>query len=477
MPQGGRTSTRRGAGAVLVAGALWSGGAAAAGDGDEWVGGVPLDDVTNSYTAACYVSLVVACCVLGAANKCWCIHRKPRRPKHPYRSVTPPRAPISPAVPHSASKYIMGDYAGANINNPPVPGSNSPAPNQNCGNGTGGDSSAGAIGGNVVIMEKEVPINAPLLMNQNQNQNKNKNKNKKVGFWRKVRNTARFVCRKLGCTKCKCDCFEDWEWEWEFGWRVGGDNSALFGGVNSNGRKWLGWDSISSTTAVRAGASPQAELSFHSFVLAGSALRTVFFVMQIMLTENVVNLAASINFMLDTFPSIIFFSAYLVLLLLWFAPYPFVKKMFVIFNAALYLVAFIIYSWDVMQNDLWAGAGDIPTKYTVAESVLHWVLSAMYIAVSCSFLIYSYLLFKKYKKGELRMYHGKTAISSIAMVCMAIFLVRSVLMVFDSFFDFLEQWWVQPVYYTLMEVVPLVLMIIAMNTNKFNRSLVVPYVF
>lgn len=61
--------------------------------------------------------------------------------------------------------------------------------------------------------------------------------------------------------------------------------------------------------------------------------------------------------------------------------------------------------------------------YTVPELLWHWVLVVTYLLFSLSFLLFGYVLFKRYKGGRYPRYKpstGSKAIAVITFVCMVV---------------------------------------------------------
>jgi len=229
--------------------------------------------------------------------------------------------------------------------------------------------------------------------------------------------------------------------------------------------------------------------TFKGLLITGILIRCFFFGMQAFIMENILLLNNSINVMLNTLPSFFFFSGYMVLLFFWMQIYktnqPYNLKtmdskiwiIFLISNSVMFGTAGILYVLDFTK-----GAGilvnnhsPVPTAQNDYEKGVFMFGAILYILVSAGFFVYGYyaLRYVYYENIEWSLKHLEARrlllrrVAAITLVCMGCFIIRAsitLLALFDKDLDW--SWWLDGIYYLLLEIVPLLMMLRAYYPKK-----------
>eukprot|EP01116_Phalansterium_solitarium_P008715 TRINITY_DN22683_c0_g1_i1.p1 TRINITY_DN22683_c0_g1~~TRINITY_DN22683_c0_g1_i1.p1 ORF type:complete len:318 (-),score=102.03 TRINITY_DN22683_c0_g1_i1:512-1465(-) len=228
---------------------------------------------------------------------------------------------------------------------------------------------------------------------------------------------------------------------------------------------------------------------FIAFLLLGILVRGCAFALAALNAFGWLKLPASVLFMLETSPSFFFFTVYLLLLYLWgevyqsarnrgsgsllrfqHEPNPTLRLALIAINAVMYMVAVALYILDMKYAGI-STSSFLPLhdKVTGTFSSTVYVFSAfMYVAVTLTFFVYGYFIYKKrlYMDGARRTQEQRLMLKRVgilAVCCMLIFTARAVLTLLQivSPLGLLENklWWVDGLYYPLLEVVPVSLML------------------
>lgn len=194
--------------------------------------------------------------------------------------------------------------------------------------------------------------------------------------------------------------------------------------------------------------------------------------------------------MMLSFPSFIYFSAYLIILFRWALIYhnsydmsalkfAHVKVLFYVFNAVMYTVVIVLYIIDIWLypphkvQECW---GFVPA--TIVESSVYAFCAACYFITSVGFVVYTLRITQKFKylpsrKGSKEEVSGRLQRFTVLVLC--VFCVRAVLTIYTNFWDTqfsMQHWYVDGLYYLVLEIVPLVLMflILRMHPIKIANS-------
>jgi len=227
---------------------------------------------------------------------------------------------------------------------------------------------------------------------------------------------------------------------------------------------------------------------FIATFMTGTLLRLLFFALQPFVMEGILVVGNSINFMLNTFPSFCFFSAYMMLLFFWGEIYRTsdekglsdkIWRFFVVLNCLMYLTVVTLFILDLAINGVDTRSSKVPSPQTAYEQSVMIFAGIMYAAVSIGFFVYGYYTFRYgyYDNAGLpikRSVERKKLlrkVGTITLVAMTCFLVRSAVTmwaVFDPDLDW--WWWLDGVYYFFLEVIPVLLMLGAYVQPRVNRK-------
>jgi len=194
--------------------------------------------------------------------------------------------------------------------------------------------------------------------------------------------------------------------------------------------------------------------------------------------------------MILSFPSFIYFSAYLIILFRWALIYhnsydmsalkfAHVKVLFYVFNAFMYGVVIILYILDITiypPHNVQACWGYVTA--TPIESTVYAFCAACYFITSVGFVVYTLRITQKFKYLPSRN-RSKEEVSGrlqrFTILVLIVFCVRAFLTVYTNFFNVefsLKHWYVDGLYYLVLEIVPLILMffILRMHPIKINSG-------
>jgi len=174
------------------------------------------------------------------------------------------------------------------------------------------------------------------------------------------------------------------------------------------------------------------------------------------------------SFVLSSVPSFFFFSAYMMILCFWGdlfqgeGTYTKINNkifnFFLIVNGVMYIAAFVLYVLDFVMT-----TPDDPQSYSIWEQSVLLLVASLYILTSISFFIYGYFTFR-YVGGIKRRSPEKnrllTRVGTITLVSMFCFLIRAALIIWGAVDSNLQwYWWLDSVYYLMLEVIPVMLML------------------
>jgi len=221
---------------------------------------------------------------------------------------------------------------------------------------------------------------------------------------------------------------------------------------------------------------------FAIFLLTGAVSRLVFFAIQPFVYEGAVpRLDPKLNIYLNTIPTFPILSCYVVVLFLWAELYhsdsdspPNTRKYFGFVMSAIYfvLVALIVCDFILMPV---LPQEKIPLATTLLETIIFTYTGALYIAVSIGFALYGYRFYVRFSDVPSLMgvvkFELLPRVKLLASLCVVIFTIRGACVIWDTYSPWpAEWWWVDLVYYTLLEVVPIILMLRILKAKLRRRD-------
>lgn len=210
--------------------------------------------------------------------------------------------------------------------------------------------------------------------------------------------------------------------------------------------------------------------TFYPLVLLGCACRAAY-----LFTWPWIYIETNTLFLINFIPSLTFFSAFLVILFCWARIYhssfevehPFqtrnLKNLLVIINILMYTISLVLYIFNITFYP-----HEDKDEENPFSRALELFVASLYVLASAGFTLYTILIHRKMK----RITTLDSAVSKIhyfTFVVVISFLLRAALVASDSFFNLSVIPYLQPVYYLVLEVLPLSLMIYILRMEKRRR--------
>jgi hypothetical protein len=222
----------------------------------------------------------------------------------------------------------------------------------------------------------------------------------------------------------------------------------------------------------RAGNQQKWQKAFHPLLLLGTALRAVFFFLQPFVMEQTISIANRANMFLNYLPSFFFFSDYMIVLFLWAEIYHFrlevrvnrLRPIFWTLTALMYILVIIIFVLDFTVSKKVYLSSSEPAS--VFEQVLMTYDASIYFLSSLAFLVYAAGVY--FRLGSVPSETRRVLLRRILFIAGMIslcFIARAVLVLYNSWVNLntSDAWWFDGVYFTLLEVLPLCMMILILH--------------
>jgi len=210
---------------------------------------------------------------------------------------------------------------------------------------------------------------------------------------------------------------------------------------------------------------------FHPVIMLGCLIRATFFLLQPFIMEHVLNLQNQVNMVLNTFPSFLFFTNYLIILFLWAEIYHYaseashvgiekLKPIFLVITLSMYSVVAVLYSLDfILYPPQYLNVSMAQTK---VERAVYIFGVSIYTLTSVGFILYGIGIYFKVSSMPVYTNTRKQVLRKIQVISMLVslcFITRSGIIVAGVIFPLSVYWWFDGVYYLIWELVPLVLML------------------
>eukprot|EP01111_Echinosteliopsis_oligospora_P003220 TRINITY_DN1515_c0_g1_i2.p1 TRINITY_DN1515_c0_g1~~TRINITY_DN1515_c0_g1_i2.p1 ORF type:complete len:332 (-),score=61.52 TRINITY_DN1515_c0_g1_i2:95-1090(-) len=214
---------------------------------------------------------------------------------------------------------------------------------------------------------------------------------------------------------------------------------------------------------------------FYPLSVVACALRVVYMVELCLWEKNLINLPVQVSSVLSYAPSIIFFIAYLIILLRWVQTYhktiqrPIrarrLRFVFLVILFSLVSAATILFGLDFATEMKYC---QIDVNATKIERFLSIFTASIYFITSVAFLIYALLLRNKMRKIAYLPNTQKSKIimnrvNALTYLIVSVFVIRCGIVAAYSTVTpvkYKAGWWVvDPIYYVVLEALPLVFMI------------------
>jgi len=210
---------------------------------------------------------------------------------------------------------------------------------------------------------------------------------------------------------------------------------------------------------------------FHPLLMIGCLVRASFFALQPFIMEDDLRMDNKLNMILNTFPSFIFFSNYLIILFLWAEIYHYahedshvgiekLQPIFIGMTTTIYGVIFLLYALDYLlfspqyMNVSW-------NSNPVEDAILVFGV-VIYAITSIGFVLYGLRIYFKFSSVPVYTSTRKQVLRKIQVISMLVslcFITRCVLILLGIFTNLSQYWFFDGLYYFLLELVPLFLML------------------
>lgn len=211
--------------------------------------------------------------------------------------------------------------------------------------------------------------------------------------------------------------------------------------------------------------------------------RGVAFYLQPFVRHHEIIIPNYINIVIGSMPAYIFISCYLIILFLWIEIYhdisgsysSILRPIFFISQGLIYTIVIVLNILNVLLYK--RGKDKNPNIFEMVvespfEKALHIFLAVLYSLSAFGFLIYGscfYCNITREKKPLLLRFRQTVLpkIRNLTILCSICFLFRGALTLWNGIQDWPRgKWWVDPLYYSLLEILPILLMMIVLRPSS-----------
>jgi len=210
---------------------------------------------------------------------------------------------------------------------------------------------------------------------------------------------------------------------------------------------------------------------FHPLLMTGCLIRATFFGLQPFIMEADLRIDNKLNMILNTLPSFIFFSNYLIILFLWAEIYHYahedshvgiakLQPIFLLICAlmygivcTLYVIDFIVYSPDYVSVSI--NSNPVETTILLFDVFI-------YALTSLGFILYGVRIYFKFSSVPIYTNTRRQVLRKIEVISMLVslcFIIRCAVVILGVTTNMSAFWWFDGIYYFLLELLPLVLML------------------
>jgi len=223
---------------------------------------------------------------------------------------------------------------------------------------------------------------------------------------------------------------------------------------------------------------------FHPMLLAGTAVRALFFCLQSFIYNDDMTIDNRLNVLLNSLPSFFFFSNYLIILFLWAEIYhnahdsqhvgiEKLRPLFLTITIVMYACAGVLYMLDFILYP--RKTLDVPQATNPVESAVFLFTLFLYLGTSLGFLFYGGRIYFKFSSVPIYTRTRKKVlrkIQTITFLVVLCFIVRLIIIGINVVFfpDLSGNWWFDIAYFGCLEFVPLTLMLIILHADSQRRT-------
>eukprot|EP01119_Soliformovum_irregulare_P021869 TRINITY_DN7363_c0_g1_i1.p1 TRINITY_DN7363_c0_g1~~TRINITY_DN7363_c0_g1_i1.p1 ORF type:complete len:290 (-),score=9.67 TRINITY_DN7363_c0_g1_i1:58-927(-) len=217
---------------------------------------------------------------------------------------------------------------------------------------------------------------------------------------------------------------------------------------------------------------------FYPFLMIGCCVRSVYFVLLPGDIENWWNVSGRVMYVLNSLPSFVIFTNYLILLFIWVEIYHFshgkpsdghkgdrLKRLFFGINGVMYLILVVLYILALVVEHFTLDT----TNY--AQIAMAIFISVLYLLTTVGFLIYGSRLYFKFVSMPVYTKSRRRVLRKIQIICALVSLCFLTRMGVDTITIALNKnpsiyAWGDFVYYFPLDVLPLALMVYLLHGHK-----------
>jgi hypothetical protein len=232
-----------------------------------------------------------------------------------------------------------------------------------------------------------------------------------------------------------------------------------------------------------------ARPGFNTVLLIGVLLRGVFFFMEPFVWNDDVDLSHwhNVFFVLNTLPTILFFTCYLVLLFLWIVIFHSklapaatrqgveistggFRNAFILINACMYSFMFALFGVDYFETT--RNPSSANGILTPSEEIVVLGCAVIYVGLAVSFVVYGLLFWitlRRLRLSALRraIMQKVGRLTALVAIC---FTTRTIMIIVAAVSTLLDEWYLDVVYYGILELIPLGLTLLILQTHIGVRS-------
>jgi len=221
---------------------------------------------------------------------------------------------------------------------------------------------------------------------------------------------------------------------------------------------------------------------FHPVLMMGCLIRAVFFALQPLIMENQITIGNTINLILNTLPSFLFFSNYLIILFLWAEIYHYaheeihvgiakLRPIFISITVLMYGVIVLLYLLNYFLYP--PHYLNVSQTSNYVEMTIEFFGGSIYALTSIGFILYGIRIYFKFSSIPIYTITRKQVLRKIQVITVLVsmcFFIRSAIVIVAGFQDISAYWWFDGVYYFFLELVPLFLMLTLLHGDNRKNS-------
>lgn len=251
--------------------------------------------------------------------------------------------------------------------------------------------------------------------------------------------------------------------------------------------------------ALRIGSDHNAiwHRLFYPLLFVGAFARGVYYVLEVLVREHIMKLPNWVNYELSTYPAFIFFSCYFIIVFRWIEIYHTflennlpdntssispdkLRSIFYLTNIFMYMIVLLLTALDFIFGESATKQSTIlPTDITPYELALLLLDSLMYVVITLLFLWYGGRVCLTLQLTPVMDPHARKKLllrlRMLSILCSLCFMVRAGIVMWSLNHDISAHWWVEPLYFLTLEILPLVIMLRMLHVNPRKHSVSLPY--